>query len=370
MDAAAVVLGILFGIAAVAAVLLFLQLANARSQANQAKADIDGGARAAERARGRDQEGTEALESKRRESDELKEKLKEVKKRRHEEKESARLKQDIQHAREQIEREMEKKLQAAREEAEISKAQVKKLSEEVASLKSRKPERAQEPKPEAARPAEPAAPLPPRQATPEEVKRAEEAEKAAAQAKRKVEDIQEEIKRVRARAETDRRVFLVQKSEVELAKDKFRSMEAKANALILERDELKKAVWLLEKEFKSLKPTAEAAPEKKQEKEAPKPAVAESKPAEAAAPAEVKPVEAPKARRSRPRPSTPHDDGCRLARPVPGTGAAAAVAGPKPGAWCSGLALRRWQLSSASRTPGSCSSSSHSPWLRKTVAWP
>ncbi|MGC4117314.1 MAG: hypothetical protein QM765_22685 [Myxococcales bacterium] len=294
MDAAVVVLGVLFAVTGIAAVLLFLQLAQARSQANQAKADIDGVRSRLSALESDSKKATDALETKRREADELKEKLKDVKKRRHEEKESARLKQDIQHAREEIEREMEKKLQSAREEAEISKAQVKKLTEEVATLKSRKPERAPEAKPAEAAPAkpvEPPAPLVPRQATPEEVKRAEEAEKAAHQAKRKVDEIQEEIKRVRARAETDRRVFLVQKSEVEIAKDKFRAMESKANALVLERDELKKAVYLLEKGAKSVKPTAEAAPEKK--KEAPKAEPVEApKAAEAAPKADEKPVEA------------------------------------------------------------------------------
>ncbi|HEY3448854.1 MAG TPA: hypothetical protein VGK67_21015 [Myxococcales bacterium] len=292
MDAAAIILGVLFALAGIAALLLFLQLSQARSQASQAKGDIDGVRTRLASLESDSKKATEALEAKRREAEELKERLKDVKKRRHEEKESARFKMDIQHAREEIEREMEKKLQSAREEAEISKAHVKKLSEEVANLKSRKPERAPEPKPaEPAKPIEPPQPLQPRFATPDEVKRAEEAEKAAALAKRKVDEVQEEIKKVRARAETDRRVFLVQKSEVELAKDKFRSMESKANALVLEREELKKAVWLLEKELKSVMPTSEAAPEKK--KDAPKPERAqESKPVEAAKPA---PAPAPEA---------------------------------------------------------------------------
>jgi len=183
---------------------------------------------------------------------------------------------------------MEKKLQAAREDAEISKAQVKRLSAEIDLLKSRRAERPVEaPKPvevKEARPVEPPAPLVPRQATPEEVLRAEASEKAAAQARRKVDEMQEEVKKVRSRAETDRRVFLVGKSEVELQKDKFRAAEAKFNALVLERDDLKKAVWLLEKELKGVRPTPE--PREPKKKEEPK---AEAKPVEATP--EAKPVE-------------------------------------------------------------------------------
>jgi DNA repair exonuclease SbcCD ATPase subunit len=274
-----VILGVLLALAILVAIFMFLQNARARDEATRATGDIDAVRKRLGELETESRKNTEALEAKRRESDELKERLKDVKKRRHEEKESARLKKDIEIAREEIEREMEKKLAVAREEAELSKSQVKKLSMEMEALRSRRSAPEPRPEPTQAKPVIDTRPLEPRYATPEEVKRAEEAEKAAVIARRKVEEAHEEVKKVRARAETDRRVFLVQKGEVEVAKDKFRAMEAKANALVLERDELKKAVWLLEKEFKSLKPTAEVA-------KAPKPAAA---PAPAA---EVKPVEA------------------------------------------------------------------------------
>ena len=272
-----VTFGILFGLAALAAVVLWLQVAKSRGDASRATGEFEGVRKRLTDLEAEAKKNAETLEAKRREADELKERIKDVKKRRHEEKESARLKQDIEHAREEIEREMEKKLQHAREEAEISKAQVKKLSTEVEALKSRRPERA----PEAPKPVVDTRPLEPRYATPEEVKRAEEAEKAAVQARKKVDEAHEEVKKVRARAETDRRVFLVQKGELDVAKDRFRAMEAKFNALFLESENLKKAVWLMEKELKALKPAAEPAAKK----EAPKPAEAAAKPAEEPKPA-------------------------------------------------------------------------------------
>ncbi len=273
-----VVLGIVAVLAVVVAFFMGLQAMAARAAATKSAGEIDGVRSRLSALESESKKAADALEAKRKESEELKEKLKDLKKRRHDEKESARLRQDIQHAREEIEREMEKKLQVAREDAEIARAQVKKLSAEVDQLKSRRQERPVEVKAEAVKPAEPAGPVVPRQATPEEVARAEAAEKAAGQARRKVEEMQEEVRKVRSRAETDRRMFLVQKSEVEIQKDKFRGVEAKLNALVLEREDLKKAVWLLEKELKALKPTAEAP---KKEEPKPEPVKVEAKVVEA-----------------------------------------------------------------------------------------
>ena len=298
-----IILGVLFAIALAASGFLWLQHVRAREEASKAVGDIDGVRTRLTELEAETRKSSEALDAKRRESDELKERLKDVKKRRHEEKESARLKRDIDVARQEIEREMEKKLAVAREEAELSKSQVKKLSNEIDALKSRRSAPVAESHVEAPK-HEPRPPPEPRAATPEEVKRAEEAEKAAAQARRKVDEAREEGKKVRARAETDRRVFLVQKGEVDVAKDKFRALEAKYNGAVLERDELKKGLWLLEKELKSLRPTPEAGnkPEaaKAARAEAPRPAEAnkpeEPKPEPAAAPvpAEPKKAEEPK----------------------------------------------------------------------------
>jgi len=281
MEQVVILLGILLGLAALAAVIFGLQVAKARGEASRATSDFEGVRKRLTDLESETRKHSEALEAKRKEAEELKERLKDVKKRRHEEKESARLKQDIEVAREEIERVMEKKLQLAREEAEISKSQVKKLTVEVEALKSRRAERVSEPRPEAPKPVVDTRPLEPRYATPEEVTRAEEAEKAAVLARKKVEEAHEEVKKVRARAETDRRVFLVQKGELEVAKDRFRAIEAKFNALFLESEGLKKAVWLMEKELKALKPASEPAARSQAKKpEAPKP-VEEAKPAEA-----------------------------------------------------------------------------------------
>lgn len=255
-----VVLSVLLVAAVAAAIFMGLQVSAARTAATKATHEMDGVRSRLSALESESKKAAEALEAKRKEAEELKERLKDVKKRRHEEKESARLKQDIQLVRDEIEREMEKKLQVAREEAEISKAQVKKLSAEIESIKTRRPVLAVVPK----APAEPTAKAPEapeatREATPEQKARAEATERQLAVARKKIEELQDDAKKLRVRAETDRRVFLVQKGELEVAKDKFRAMESRFNAMTLERDELKKAVWLLEKELKSLTPTPEKA---------------------------------------------------------------------------------------------------------------
>jgi nitrogen fixation protein FixH len=196
----------------------------------------------------------EALEFKRKETAELKDRLKDVKKRRHDEQEAARVKKDVQEIREQIEKEMERKLALAREEAETAKAALKKLSSEVDALKARRPA------PAAAAPETKAPPAPPpaRELSNEERARLDTAERHLTKAKQRIEELEAEAKKARGRTETDRRVFLVQKGELDLAKDRFRTLEARFNELVLERDELHKQRWLLDKELKSLRPTAEA----------------------------------------------------------------------------------------------------------------
>jgi len=259
------VLAVALAVSVVAAVILGFLWTSARTASSRANTDIEGLKSRLTALETDSRKSNESLEAKRLEIADLKERLKDVKKRRHEEKEAARIKRDIQTAREEIEREMEHHLAQAREEAETAKASVKKLTAEIETLKSRRAAPAPAPvaqaaSTEAAKPAkEPAAP---RELSSEEKARLDAAERNLTKAKQKIDELQEEVKRAKGRAETDKRVFLVQKGEVELLKDKYRGLESRYNSLALERDEMRKAVWLLEKELKSVKPVAEEpAPE-------------------------------------------------------------------------------------------------------------
>ena len=77
--------------------------------------------------------------------------------------------------------------------------------------------------------------------------------------RRERDQLADQLKKTKGRADVDRRLFLVQKGELEVAKDKFRTMEARHNALLLEKDDLARSLWMLEKELKTLRPMGESA---------------------------------------------------------------------------------------------------------------
>jgi chromosome segregation ATPase len=270
---------VLLALAALVAAFFGRQLGGARAASAKALREVAANQERLAKLEGDSKKSAEELDAKRREIDELKDRLKDVKRKRHEDQEAARLKNDLQEVREQVEREMEKKLAQAREEAEASKAAMRRLSAEVESLKAHRPT----PAPAAAPEAKPVAEKVPPAARPlkdEERARLDSAEKGLAKAKGRLEELEAEVKRLKGRAETDRRVFIVQKGEIDLAKDRFRSLESRYNELVLERDELAKQVWTLDKQLKALHPTAETA------------AKAPKSPAELKATGEAKPAEA------------------------------------------------------------------------------
>ncbi len=257
------VLGILLAAAVIAALFFGTQFAGAKAGAARATHEMESMKDRLGKLEVESKKSGESLEAKRREIEELRERLKDAKRRRHEEQEAGRLKKDLQEVREQVEREMEKKLAQAREEAEASKAAVKKLIAEVEALKSRRPLPAPSPAPVtvATPDARVEEKLPPaaRPLKDEERARLELAEKGLAKAKARLEELEAEVKRFKGRTETDRRVFIVQKGELDLARDRFRALESRHNELLLERDELAKQVWTLDKQMKSLRPTTEPA---------------------------------------------------------------------------------------------------------------
>jgi chromosome segregation ATPase len=271
-----VVLGILLVAAVIVAIVAGLQVGPARSASARAQAELTSLRTRHSTLESEAKKSADALEAKRREVEDLKQRLRDAKKRRYEEREASRQKKDLEDARAEIEREMQHKLALAREDAEQARAALKKATAELEALRGRRPAKAEVPAVEKQAEA-PAGPPKPREATPEEKQRAENAEKALAKARQRIEELEAEVKKARGRSETDRRVFLVQKSEAELARDKFRALESRFNALTLERDELAKALFTLEKEMKSLRPTAEAeAPTAASKPEAPAPAAAQA----------------------------------------------------------------------------------------------
>jgi hypothetical protein len=69
----------------------------------------------------------------------------------------------------------------------------------------------------------------------------------AAKERSRAADLDHELKRSRARIETQHRVYVVTKGELDLLKDKFKALEKRLNRTLLERDLIRRAMVELEK---------------------------------------------------------------------------------------------------------------------------
>jgi chromosome segregation ATPase len=75
-----------------------------------------------------------------------------------------------------------------------------------------------------------------------EHERAEKAEAKLAEARKKIVELERELKGARGRLETDRRVYMVQKGELDVAHDRHADLRRRYDALRKEHDELIDAV--------------------------------------------------------------------------------------------------------------------------------
>ena len=60
-------------------------------------------------------------------------------------------------------------------------------------------------------------------------------------------ELERESKRLRGRMETQHRIYLVTKGELDLIKDKFKALEKRLNRTLLERDLLRRAIQDMER---------------------------------------------------------------------------------------------------------------------------
>jgi chromosome segregation ATPase len=75
-----------------------------------------------------------------------------------------------------------------------------------------------------------------------ETDRADKAEGRATELKKKLETVEKELKVARGKSETDRRVFIVQKGEIDLAHDRYAELKKRHDQLRREHEELIEAV--------------------------------------------------------------------------------------------------------------------------------
>ncbi|MHB8420723.1 MAG: hypothetical protein ACYDCL_21835 [Myxococcales bacterium] len=219
----------------------------------------------------------------------LREKVRELKTRVAEAQEQASRARAAEKARRESEEEAHQALSQARAEAAAAANEAKLAKEELALARRGRPAPAPvspAPKVEDAGKVEAAAVAALERKLEAERARLVEIEAHADSERKKAAEARVEVKRLESRLATSEKVYLVQKSEGELWKDRFRALEGRFNKLMHELDAMRRGVLALERRLPQAKieeARAEAAAEQKAMEGAPP----------AASPAEVAPAPAP-----------------------------------------------------------------------------
>ncbi len=74
-------------------------------------------------------------------------------------------------------------------------------------------------------------------------------------------ELEREVKRFRGRTETQHRIYVVTKGELDLIKDKFKALEKRLNRTLLERDLMRRAIADLQKKTGMAAERIELTPE-------------------------------------------------------------------------------------------------------------
>lgn len=181
---------------------------------------------------------------------EAREQLKQAKRKLFEQKESGKGDRDLVKAREEVERSASIQLEVVRAELAEALHEVERVKAELAGKGRRLPEKAH-PAPAPEKPAEKveAAPEPKkyRDLTDADREKMERWEHEASKERARAQELDHELKRVRGRVETQNRVYLVTKGELDLIKDKFKALEMRLNRTLLESDMMRRAMKDLER---------------------------------------------------------------------------------------------------------------------------
>jgi chromosome segregation ATPase len=206
---------------------------------------------------------------KRREADEaktacneLRAELKQVKRKLHDQRTTEKGEQDLVRARTDVERAASQQLEVVRGELAHALAELSKLRADAETSRTRA-RAAPAPAPQAVAAPPPTPPAPAAVGSPvAEAERAarrfrelsdsdrEKLERLEHQANRertRALEFQSEVRRLKGRTETQHRVWVVTKGELDLLKDKFKALEKRLNRTLLERDLLKRALGELER---------------------------------------------------------------------------------------------------------------------------
>jgi chromosome segregation ATPase len=190
---------------------------------------------------------------------ELRGELKQLKRKLHDQRETDKGEQDLVRARTDVERSASQQLEVVRGELAHALAELSKLRSDAETSRRGRPAPSASPAPVPVAPPVQAAPPPAALAEAERTARRfrelsdsdrEKLERLEHQANRertRALEFQAEVRRLKGRTETQQRVWVVTKGELDLLKDKFKALEKRLNRTLLERDLLKRAIGELER---------------------------------------------------------------------------------------------------------------------------
>ena len=204
------------------------------------------------------------LEEQRVQVNELKDQLKQAKRKLFEHKEQERDGRGIAKAREEVERNASVQLEVVRSELSAALAEVEKLRSEASPDKPKR--HLPPPPPVVETPPQPAVVAAPatrrfRELSDADRERIQRLEQQAAKDRGRALELEHETKRLRGRMETQHRIYVVTKGELDLVKDKFKALEKRLNRILLERDLLRRAIKDLERKSGILAERTELTPE-------------------------------------------------------------------------------------------------------------
>jgi chromosome segregation ATPase len=204
---------------------------------------IDAQAKARQAAEAELEKKRKDLEEQRAQVVDLKEQLKQAKKKNFDHKESGKGDRDLVKAREEVERNASIQLEVVRNELGAALEELDRLKSNSGRPSARR---------EAAPSERPAAP----QVTVQKVirelndgdrEKMTRLETEATKERVRAAEMEKELKRVKGRSDTQNRIYLVAKSELELVKDKYKAIEKRLNRTLIESDLIRRAIKDLEK---------------------------------------------------------------------------------------------------------------------------
>ena len=189
------------------------------------------------------------LEEQKEQLADAKEQLKQAKKKLFDQKEADKGDRDLLKAREEVERGASTQLEVVRSELAQALHDVERLKSELAGKGKRLPERAPERPTEKAEAKHESAPEPKkyRELNDADREKMERLEHDASRERAKAVELDKELKRLKGRTETQNRIYLVTKGELDLIKDKFKALEKRLNRTLLESDLARRALADVEK---------------------------------------------------------------------------------------------------------------------------